>query len=143
MRRRVLFLCTANSARSQMAEAWARALHGEAIEAHSAGTRPTAVHPLAVAVMREAGIDISGQRAKSLEEFLGQPFDAVITLCGDAQEACPAFPGAARTIHRGFPDPAAAAAKGTPEEALAAFRRVRDELRAWIEGLPQILDGAS
>ncbi|MBX5477421.1 MAG: arsenate reductase ArsC [Clostridia bacterium] len=138
MPHRVLFLCTANSARSQMAEAWTRALHGDTIEAMSAGTRPTVVHPMAVEVMREVGIDIAHQRSKSVEEFLGERFDAVITLCGDARESCPLFPHATRTIHMGFPDPARVT--GSPEEARAAFRRVRDDLRTWIQDLPRLLD---
>ncbi|MEW6308054.1 MAG: arsenate reductase ArsC [Bacillota bacterium] len=133
-RLKVLFLCTANSSRSQMAEGLARALRAADVEAHSAGSDPASVNPYAVQAMAEAGIDISGQRAKHVHEFLGQPFDLVVTLCDSAREACPVFPGAKAIIHRGFPDPAAA--QGSPEEVLAEFRRVRDMLREFILQLP-------
>lgn len=131
-KQRVLVLCTGNSCRSQMAEGWIRALYGGRIEAHSAGSRPSGtVHPLAVRVMAEAGVDIGGGRSKSLTEFLGQPFDLVVTVCDSAREECPVFPGAGRMIHHSFEDPAAF--DGEEAAALAVFRRVRDEIRAWVE----------
>lgn len=136
---RVLFLCTGNSCRSQMAEGWARALHPDTLEALSAGTRPAGVHPLTVEIMREAGVDISSQVSKSVEGFLGQPVDHVITLCGDAEETCPVFPGNVRRHHVGFDDPARAS--GSPDEVLAEFRRVRDEIRAFVVDLPARLGG--
>ncbi len=128
MTERVLFLCTGNSARSQMAEGWLRHLAGDRFDACSAGTHPSAVNPLAIAVMRERDIDISHHRSKSLNEFLGQPFDFVITVCDQAAEACPTFPGPARRRHWSFPDPAAA--PGDEAERLVAFRSVRDALEA-------------
>lgn len=137
---RVLFLCTGNSCRSQMAEAWANALHRGRIEAFSAGTEPSVVNPLAVKVMAEAGVDISSHRSKHLREFLGQPFDYVVTLCDSAQAACPVFPVAKQTVHAGFPDPAKA--DGTPAESEAAFRRVRDQLHDFVAGFPRSLETA-
>jgi arsenate reductase (thioredoxin) len=129
MKTSVLILCTGNSARSQMAEAIVRSLD-PSLEVHSAGTQPAArVHPGAVAAMAELGIDISGARPKSVDQFLGQSFDWVITVCGHANETCPAFTGRVRhRLHSGFDDPAAIT--GSDEEVLAAFRRVRDEIRA-------------
>lgn len=125
---KVLFLCTGNSARSQMAEGWLRKLGDGRAEAFSAGTHPArAVNPLAVQAMGEAGIDLSGQWPKSVEGFLGQRFDYVITVCDDAAEACPVFPGPAQRIHWSFPDPAKA--EGDEAARLAAFRQVRDGLR--------------
>lgn len=137
---RILFLCTANSCRSQMAEGWARSLHPGTIEAFSAGTQPGQVHPLAIRVMAEAGVDLTSHRSKHLREFLGQKFDYVVTLCDDARENCPVFPGAAHMVHVGFPDPARAA--GTPEEVLNEFRRVRDMIRDFVAGLPGSLANA-
>ncbi|MGE5507001.1 MAG: C-GCAxxG-C-C family (seleno)protein [Chitinophagales bacterium] len=134
----MLFLCTGNSCRSQMAEGWANALHNGRIEAFSAGTDPGEVNPLAVKVMAEAGVDISGHRSKHLGEFLGQPFDYVVTLCDSAQAACPVFPGAKQTVHAGFPDPAQAT--GKPDEIQAEFRRVRDQLKDFVAGLPRSLE---
>ncbi|MCR4432690.1 MAG: arsenate reductase ArsC [Caldiserica bacterium] len=128
---RVLFICTHNSARSQMAEGYLKKRYGEYFEAYSAGTEPTSVHPLAVRVMREMGIDISEHRSKSVREFLNHHFDLVITVCDSAREACPFFPGAKKYIHAGFPDPAII--EGTEEEKLAAFREVRDQIISWIE----------
>jgi arsenate reductase len=119
-----------------MAEGWARHLRAGEIEASSAGTAPTRVHPLAVQVMAEAGVDISGQRAKHVGEFAGQEFDVVVTLCDQARESCPFFP-AGRTVHRGFEDPAAAT--GSEEEVLAVFRRVRDQIKAFVQGMPDNL----
>lgn len=128
---RVLFLCTHNSSRSQMAEGFLRARAGDRYAAFSAGTHPRGIHPLAIQVMAERGVDISegaGHRAKRLDEFAGQPFDLVVTVCDDAAEECPFFPGAWRQEHWSFPDPSAAV--GTKEERLAAFRRVRDTIAA-------------
>jgi arsenate reductase len=123
---RILFLCTGNSARSQMAEGLLRAHGGDRFEVHSAGTHPVGLNPLAVQAMREIGIDISHHQSKSLDIFLDQPFDSVITVCDRAKESCPLFPRAAATQHWGFDDPAAVG--GTSEERQAAFRRVRDEI---------------
>ena len=128
--RRVLFLCTHNSARSQMAEGLLRARGGDRFEAHSAGVAATAVRPLAIRAMAEFGIDISGQASKALEAYAGAPFDVAVTVCDDAREACPFFPGAARTLHWSFDDPAAAT--GSEEEQLAVYRRVRDEIEERI-----------
>ena len=130
MRQRVLFLCTANSCRSQMAEGIVNSLLGDRFEAFSAGTRATFVNPLAVKVLQEIGIDISGHRSKEVSEFDGQMFDLVITLCGSARDSCPLFYGGTKTIHIGFDDPAGAT--GTEEEIMAEFRRVRDDLRERI-----------
>jgi len=125
-RTRVLFLCTGNSARSQMAEALLRSLAGDRVEAASAGIEPKGLHPLAVKAMREIGIDISRQRSKGLEAVDGTPFRFVITVCDKANESCPVFPGDTERIHWSFEDPAAA--EGSEEERLRVFRRVRDEL---------------
>jgi len=133
----ILFLCTGNSCRSQMAEGWAKALKGSAIEAYSAGVDPKALHPLAVKVMAEAGVDISRQQSKHVRVLKDIPFDYVVTVCDNARESCPLFPGKTKIVHRDFEDPAAA--KGSEEEVLAVFRRVRDQIRAFIEGLPDIL----
>ena len=126
MRQRVLFLCVHNSARSQMAEGMLRAWAGDRFEAHSAGNDATEVRPLAVKAMAELGIDIGGQRSKSVTEYVGQRFDFAITVCDDAREACPYFPAARAQVHWRFDDPAAA--QGTDDEQLAVFRRVRDEI---------------
>lgn len=128
--RRVLFLCTHNSARSQMAEGLLRELGGSGFEAHSAGTEATHVRPLAIRAMEEIGIDIGAQRSKALDEYAGQPFDLVVTVCDEAREACPYFPGARAQIHWSLPDPSKAT--GTEESRLAVFREVRDELRRRI-----------
>jgi len=135
---RVLFLCTHNSARSQMAEGLLRAMAGDRFEAFSAGTTATEVRPLAIAAMAELGIDISGQRSEALTEYIGQPFDVAITTCDEAREACPFFPGAATQLHWSFDDPAAAT--GSEAERLAVFRRVRDEIAERIR--LELLDGA-
>ncbi len=129
---RILFVCTKNSARSQMAEALVKHDLGGEYEAFSAGTEPSFVNPLAIAVMKELGIDISGQRSKGLDEFSGQKFDYVITLCSQADEACPVFFAGTKKIHMGFPDPTVTA--GTDEEKLVAFRKVRDQIRDQIIG---------
>ena len=131
MKRRMLFLCTHNSARSQMAEGWLRALGKEDFEVCSAGTEATFVRPLAIKAMAELGIDISGQQSKTLDRYLHEPFDEVITVCDAAAEACPVFPHAAHRRHWSLEDPSQAA--GTPEEQLAVYRSVRDTLRARIE----------
>jgi arsenate reductase (thioredoxin) len=130
-RARVLFLCTHNSARSQMAEGLLRHLAGDRFEAHSAGTEATLVRPLAIRTMDEIGIDISGQESKTLQRYLSEPFDYVITVCDDANEACPFFPGARNRLHWSLEDPSRA--EGSEEERLAVFRRVRDEIRKHIE----------
>jgi len=129
-KRRVVILCTGNSARSQMAEGLLRHLGGTRFEVFSAGTRPVGVNVLAIEVMREVGIDISKQRSKSVGEFAGQEFATVITVCDNAAEECPIFPGAPRRAHWSLPDPAAVS--GTREEKLGAFRKVRDELERRI-----------
>jgi arsenate reductase len=126
MKKRVLILCTGNSARSQMAEGLLRSSGGKRFDVCSAGTQPSLVRPEAIAVMAELGIDISGHRSKHVREFEGQEFDYVITVCDDAKESCPVFPGNTRRIHWGVPDPAAI--DGSERERLAAFRRVRDSL---------------
>lgn len=131
-KKRVLILCTGNSACSQMAEGLLRHDRGEDFEVHSAGTRPGTVRPEAIAVLREIGIDISGHRSKSVDEFLGQDFDLVITVCDNANETCPAFPGKTRRIHQSFEDPPAPGV-GSEEDRLSIFRRVRDEIRTWLK----------
>jgi arsenate reductase (thioredoxin) len=128
---RILALCTGNSARSQMAEGLLREL---GFDAHSAGTNPGAVRPEAIAVMAEIGIDISAHRSKHVDEFAGQEFDFVLTVCDNAARNCPVWPGRARRIHRSFDDPAAV--EGALETRLAAFRRVRDEIRAYLQSQP-------
>jgi arsenate reductase len=137
MKQRVLILCTANSARSQMAEGLLRALAGEHFDVFSAGSQPSAVNPLAIAAMDERGIDIRSHRSKHLQEYLAEPFEYVITVCDNAAESCPSFPGPAQRIHWSFPDPAAV--QGSEAERLASFRQVRDaieaQLRAWVEAL--------
>lgn len=131
-RLRVLFLCTGNSCRSQMAEGILRAAAGDSLDVQSAGSKPAGyVHPLAIQVMKEIGIDISGHRSKPLDEFLQQKIETVITVCGNADQACPMFPGQVNRHHWGFEDPAKA--EGTDEEKLAVFRRVRDEIKLVFE----------
>lgn len=127
MKKRVLFLCTHNSARSQMAEGLLGDMAGDRFEAFSAGTEATRVHPLAIAAMREIGVDISNQRSKTLREFTGQHFDYVITVCDRANETCPLFANGTQRIHWSFDDPSAAT--GTEEERLRAFRNVRDGIQ--------------
>ena len=127
---RVLFVCTGNSARSQMAEAITADLGGPAFDVHSAGTHPGTVNPLTIRVLSEIGIDWSSARSKSVGVYLDQSFDDVITVCDQAREACPVFPGGRASLHWGFEDPAAAV--GTDAERLAVFRRVRDEIRASV-----------
>jgi arsenate reductase len=129
--RRVLFLCTHNSARSQMAEGLLRALGGDRFAVFSAGTVATSVRPEAITAMREIGIDISGQSSKTLEQFLGEPFDEVITVCDDANDACPVFPGVRNRRHWSIPDPSAVT--GSEIDRLAAFCSARDRIRQRIE----------
>jgi arsenate reductase len=137
---KVLFLCTGNSCRSQMAEGWTRRLKGGLIEPYSAGIEAHGLNARAVKVMAEAGIDISGQRSKHVDELIDVSFDYVVTVCDRANESCPVFPGKAKRVHIGFADPPRLAADaGTEEEALAHYRRVRDEIRAFVEKLPDIL----
>lgn len=137
---RVMFLCTGNSCRSQMAEGWARHLHGGAIEACSAGTRPLGLNRLAVVAMTEAGVDISGQSSKAIEACEPATLDLVITVCGRADETCPVFPGATRVVHRGFDDPPRLVeGAATDAEALPHYRRVRDEIRNFVATLPMLL----
>jgi len=135
---RVLFLCTANSCRSQMAEGWARHLLGGRMEAYSAGVRPARVNRDAVRVMQEVGVDISEHRAKHLDTMRPLTFDLAITLCENVRELCPRPPGAAKLMHWPIEDPVGAV--GTPEERLAAFRKARDEIRAMVEQLPRFIE---
>ena len=134
----VLILCTGNSARSQMAEGLFRQAAGDRYQVFSAGTKPTQVRPEAISVMREIGIDISGHRSKSVDEFLGQELDLVITVCDSAQESCPVFPGRTRRLHWPFEDPAAV--MGSQEQRIAAFRSIRDQI--W-ERIKLFLDGVA
>jgi arsenate reductase len=136
----VLFLCTGNSCRSQMAEGWARHLHGDRVEAASAGLEPAGLNPLAVRAMAEAGVEISAQRSTAIGELLAERFDLVVTVCDRARESCPVFPGAARTLHAGFDDPPWLARDArSEEEALPHYRRVRDEIRDFVAALPDRL----
>lgn len=141
----VLFLCTGNSCRSQMAEGFARALKAESIEAHSAGTDPHGMNPRAIRAMAEAGVDISeaaGFRSKHVDELRDVPFDFVITVCDSANESCPTFPGKTRKIHVGFDDPPRLARDArSDEEAMPHYRRVRDEIRQFVQGIEQVLEG--
>ena len=127
MRKKVLVLCTGNSCRSQMGEGWLRHDLGGRVEAYSAGTKPSFVHPRAIEVMAEAGVDLSSHTSKSVERLKEIPFDLVVTVCDSAREACPVFPGAKRTVHHAFEDPAHA---GSGDDALPVFRRARDEIRS-------------
>ena len=137
---RILFLCTGNSCRSQMAEGWARALKAEEFEAYSAGVERHGLNQNAVRVMAEAGVDISGQGSKLVEDLPTQEFDWVVTLCGHANEHCPFFPGKVRRMHAGFDDPPALAKDArSEEEALEHYRRVRDEIRDFVTGMPDTL----
>jgi arsenate reductase len=137
---KLLFLCTGNSCRSQMAEGWARALKGDCIEAYSAGIEKHGMNPHAVKVMAEAGVDISRQHSKTLAEIGPVEFDYVVTVCGQANENCPAFPGKTQVVHVGFEDPPKLTAHlPDGEERLAVYRRVRDEIRRFVERLPDVL----
>lgn len=134
---KVLFLCTGNSCRSQMAEGWTRSLRGDEIEPFSAGVLAKGLDPRAVQVMSDAGVDISSQRSKHVDQLRDVVFDVVVTVCDNARESCPVFPGAARVVHVGFDDPPhLAQGAGSEEEALGHYRRVRDEIRAFVETLP-------
>ena len=138
---RLLFLCTGNSCRSQMAEGWTRYLKADRIEAYSAGIETHGLNPNAVKVMAEAGVDIAGQQSKHVDTLLDVPFDYVVTVCDHASEHCPLFPGKAKVVHRGFDDPPRLAQHATnEEEALNHYRRVRDEIRTFVETLPQNLE---
>ena len=140
-RLKILFLCTGNSCRSQMAEGWARHLKSDTLEVASAGVETHGLNPLAVKVMAEAGVDISAHTSKLVDDFIGRAWDAVVTVCGNANERCPVFRGAARRVHIGFDDPPALARDAKNEaEALVHYRRVRDEIRRFVEGLPGSLE---
>ena len=130
-RHRVLFVCTHNSARSQMAEGLLRFLHSDRFDVYSAGTAPTRVHPMAIQVMHELGIDISAARSEYIDRYMNENVDIVVTVCDSAKEQCPYMPARLKNIHHGFPDPSGV--EGTEAERRTAFRRVRDEIKAWIE----------
>jgi len=132
---RVLILCTGNSARSQMAEGLLRQLAGNRFEVFSAGTKPGTVRPEAIAVMNEIGIDISRHRSKHVDEFSEQPFDYVLTVCDNAKESCPTYPVGTKQVHQSFEDPAAV--RGSEAERMDAFRRVRDQLAAYLKNFPR------
>jgi arsenate reductase len=137
---KILFLCTGNACRSQMAEGWTRHLKGKQIDVWSAGVEMHGLDPRAVRVMAESGVDISKHRSKHLNEIIDIPFDVVITVCDRARESCPLFPGPVKKLHVGFDDPPALAKKAkSEEEALEHYRRVRDEIRKFVEKLPESL----
>ncbi len=139
-KKRILFLCTGNSCRSQMAEGWARNLHGRKVEAYSAGTNPHGLDPRAVAVMAEAGVDISGHTSNHMDEYLDVPFDLVVTVCDSAREVCPFFPAGGKKIHRSFLDPPILARESaSEEEALKPYRAVRDQIREFVERITGFL----
>jgi arsenate reductase len=135
---KILFICTGNSCRSQMAEGWARHLKGDVIEAYSAGVWPVGVNPNTIKVMAEAGVDISNQTSKHVDELLWIDFDYVITLCDNARQHCPVFPGKAKLIHRAFEDPIAVI--GSEERILQAYRITRDDIKKFIETMPESLE---
>ena len=141
---RLLFLCTGNSCRSQMAEGWARHLKGDRLDVFSAGIETHGLNPNAVKVMAEAGVDISGHKSQPIDEFSGMNFDVVVTVCGNANENCPIFPAGCRVVHVGFDDPPQmarrlAAAGASAEVQLDCYRKVRDQIRAFVETLPEAL----
>lgn len=141
---KILFLCTGNSCRSQMAEGWARQLRGDRLEPYSAGIEKHGLNPNAVKVMAEAGVDISGHFSKTLDDLEAIRFDVVVTVCGHAHETCPYFPGEARVVHVGFDDPPRLARDETdPDKALAHYRRVRDEIRTFVETLPESVESTA
>ena len=141
---KLLFLCTGNSCRSQMAEGWARHLKSDVLEPYSAGIETHGLNPNAVKVMAEAGVDISSQRSQHIDEFKEVQLDHVVTVCGHAHESCPVFTGQTKVTHVGFDDPPRLAKQAaTPEEALDHYRRVRDEIRAFVETLPEALGSSS
>jgi arsenate reductase len=136
--KKVLFLCTGNSCRSQIAEAWTRHLKGDLFEAYSAGVEPRTIDPRAIKAMAEAGLDISGQKSKDIDALGNMEFDYVITLCDNARESCPYFPAKTKLIHKGFDDPPKLAENAkNEEEAMVHYRRVRDEIKAFVETLPE------
>jgi arsenate reductase len=136
-KQRVLILCTGNSARSQMAEGLLRHDAGDRFEVESAGIRPSRVRPEAIAVMKEIGVDLSGHRSKSVDEYRDQKFDYVLTVCDNAKESCPVYPGHANRLHHSFEDPAAV--EGSEAERLSAFRSVRDQIRQYLRGFPEAI----
>lgn len=137
---RILFLCTGNSCRSQMAEGWAKALKRDVLDAYSAGIETHGLNPRAVQVMAEAGVDISGHTSKNVQDLMDIPFDYVVTVCDHAHETCPMFPGKAKVVHVGFDDPPLLARDAaTEEDALEIYRRVRDQIRHFVESLPGAL----
>jgi arsenate reductase len=135
-KKRILILCTGNSARSQMAEGLLRHAAGDRFDVFSGGTNPSRVRPEAISVMRELGIDLTGHRSKHVDELVGQPFDYVLTVCDNAREICPVFPGKTIALHHSFEDPATV--QGSEEERLRAFRRVRDEIREYLGIFPPV-----
>jgi len=134
---KVLFLCTGNSCRSQIAEGWANHLKSDVIEAYSAGIRPIGVNPKTIKVMAEAGVDISDHASKHIDDLAGIDFDYVVTVCDNAREQCPVFPGKVKLFHKSFDDPYFAT--GSEEKVMTEFRRVRDQIKAFVEKLPEIL----
>ena len=141
-KKRILYLCTGNSCRSQMAEGFTNALRGGEFEAASAGIEPKGIDPRAMTVMAEENIDIAGQDSKDVEQFIGQPWDWVVTLCDNARESCPFFPGPVQRVHRGFPDPPQLAKNAaSEEEALSHYRKVRDQIKEFVLNLPASLEG--
>ncbi len=137
---KLLYLCTGNSCRSQMAEGWTHALKSDEIEVYSAGLETHGLNPNAVKVMAEVGVDISGQKSQHLDEFMELDLDVVVTVCDHAHETCPLFPGNAKVIHHSFDDPPKLSPPDAPEEVkLDGFRRVRDEIKAFVETLPDLL----
>jgi arsenate reductase len=137
---KILFLCTGNSCRSQMAEGWTKYLKGDVLEVYSAGIETHGLNPNAVKVMAEAGVDISAQKSENIKDYLSMDLDYVVTVCGHAHETCPVFPGKATVIHRGFDDPPfLAKSKETEEEKLDCYRKVRDEIRDFVMTLPEYL----
>ena len=141
---KILFLCTGNSCRSQMAEGWARHLKSDEIDAYSAGVEPHGLNPNAVKIMAEAGVDISDHQSQHIDEFKEVELDVVVTVCGHAYETCPVFPGQTKVVHIGFDDPPELAeGAGTEDEALGHYRRVRDEIRAFVEKLPEAMEAVA
>jgi arsenate reductase len=141
---KILFLCTGNSCRSQMAEGWARALKGDVVDAYSAGVEPHGMNPRAVRAMREAGVDISSHHSKHTDELKNVQLDYVVTVCDHAHESCPIYPGKTKVVHVGFDDPPVLAKDAqSDDQAMPHYRRVRDEIKAFIERLPQALEQAT
>lgn len=139
---KILFLCTGNSCRSQMAEGWTRHLKADEVEVYSAGIETHGLNPNAIAVMAEAGVDISGQESQHVDDLKDVPFDYVVTVCDNAAESCPVFPGTAQVVHHPFDDPPRLARESaTEKEGLAHYRRVRDEIRDYAASLPEALEG--